>query len=397
MHRLLLRSAVYRQGGPTPAGRSIEAEGVPGGGLARPHGPEAVPVDPTLLAAFPLRRLDFEPLRDAMLMVSGDLDPGMGGRPSGLLDPANHRRTVYAEVDRQFLPGVLRTFDFANPDIHVPVRHETTVPQQALFFLNGAFAADRARALAVRLGERPGVERVRQLHRWLYQREATEREIGLGLAFVDAARADAPPPEPPVRVTPWRYGTGEYDATEHRLKAFTPFPHFTGKAWQGGEAWPGGRTGWAQLTAEGGHPGDTRAHASVRRWVAPRDAVVKVSGRLKHEPEAGDGVRAFVVSSRQGELAAATVHHGEADLGVPRVEVRMGDTLDFVVDIGEGLNSDQFLWAPVVGPVEGGGEALRVSDAAKEFDGPKSGPRQLDPWAQYAQVLLLANEFAFVD
>jgi hypothetical protein len=81
-----------------------------------------------------------------MLRVTGELDETMGGRPQDLLDASNRRRTVYGEVDRQFLPGVLRTFDFANPDLHVAVRHETTVPQQALYFLNGSFAAARARA-----------------------------------------------------------------------------------------------------------------------------------------------------------------------------------------------------------------------------------------------------------
>lgn len=68
----------------------------------------------------------------------------MAGPAVGLLEPNNHRRSVYGFVDRQFLPGVLRTFDFANPDLHVAVRHETTVPQQGLYFLNGTFAADQA-------------------------------------------------------------------------------------------------------------------------------------------------------------------------------------------------------------------------------------------------------------
>ena len=106
--------------------------------------------EPGLLARFPIHRLDFEALRDAMLAASGELDPATGGKAIDLLDAGNKRRTVYALVDRQFLPGTFRTFDFANPDIHVAVRHETTVPQQALFFLNGSFAADRAKALARR-------------------------------------------------------------------------------------------------------------------------------------------------------------------------------------------------------------------------------------------------------
>ena len=112
-------------------------------------------------------------------------------------------------MDRQFLPGVLRTFDFANPDLHVAVRHETTVPQQGLFFLNGPFAANRARVLARSVSPLSPEDRIRHLHRRLFQREARPDEIAAGLRFVaEAERApDRPvrpavgPPEP--RLEPW--------------------------------------------------------------------------------------------------------------------------------------------------------------------------------------------------
>ena len=69
------------------------------------------------------RRLDFESLRDAILSVSGKLDAKVGG-PSVALDAAPYttRRTLYAFIDRQNLPGVFRTFDFASPDAHLPQR-----------------------------------------------------------------------------------------------------------------------------------------------------------------------------------------------------------------------------------------------------------------------------------
>ncbi len=358
MHRLILSSATFQQSSPMP-----------------------------------VRRLDFEQIRDAMLAVSGELDATLGGKPKPLLDPNHVRRTLYAVVDRQFLPGTFRTFDFANPDIHVAVRHETTVPQQALFFLNGRFAAARATALAASFTNSPPDQRVRDLHRAIYQRDPTDHERAIGLRFIDAATAAAnelPPPEP-VRVTPWSYGSGEYDPETKRVKNFKPLPHFTGTAWQGSEAWPGGDTGWAQLTASGGHPGNTRAHACVRRWTAPADLTVTVSGALRHEPEAGDGVRAFVISSRQGELQAVTAHHSKTDVAVEAVELKRGDTLDFLVDIGTVLNSDQFLWAPIVSTGD------TRWNAKEDFTGPKPALIRLEPWAQYAQVLLLSNEFAFID
>jgi hypothetical protein len=378
MHRLIMASAVYQQG-------SVNSNVQSGKSLA------SADPDNRLLSHFPVRRLEFEALRDAMLAASGELDTTLGGKPVELLEAGNKRRTIYALVDRQFLPGTFRTFDFANPDIHVSVRHETTVPQQALFFLNGNFAANRAKALARRFADEPPERRVQQFHQALYQRAATKSEVAAALRFINAAKSDPPPVPPPIRQTQWRYGTGEYDESAKRLKSFTPLPHFTTSAWQGSSQWPGGETGWAQLTAAGGHPGNTRAFACVRRWVAPRDATVNITGTLKHEPEPGDGVRGFVVSSRHGELKAATVHKSKADLSATNIVVKAGDTLDFVVDIGGTLNNDQFLWAPVIS-ADG-----TNWDARAEFTGPMPAPHHLSPWEQYAQVLLLANEFAFVD
>ena len=73
------------------------------------------------------------------------------------------------------------------------------------------------------------------------------------------------------------------------------------------------------------------------------------------------------------------------------LDVRAGESIDFVVDIRDGLNSDQFLWAPVVVAGE------RRWDAAKDFSGPPRTDERLRPWEQYAQVLLLSNEMAFAD
>ena len=370
LHRRILLSAVYQ--------------------TAHQPAPEADPPH-RLLSAFPGRRLEFEQIRDAMLAVSGELSRIQGGKSAELLDASNRRRTVYAFVDRQFLPGVLRTFDFANPDLHVAVRHETSVPQQGLFFLNGPFAAERARELARRSAPRPPADRIRELHLALFQRPPSDREVATGLRFIQqAVEADAlrgKPPEP----SPWLHGFGEYDETTKRLKSFKPLPHFTGTAWQGADKLPGGETGWAQLTATGGHPGNTRAHACIRRWTAPRAATISISGTLIHEPAEGDGVRAFVLSSRHGTVASASVHHGRAELSVRSLAVEAGDTLDFLVDIGGGLGYDQFLWNPVITA------DATTWEAARGFSGPGMSTQPLDPWEQYAHVLLLTNEFAFVD
>ena len=84
-----------------------------------------------------------------MLAVGGDLDERLGGKPFDLFKrPYGGRRTLYGLVDRRYFPTVLRTFDCANPDLHIPERRETTVPQQALFFMNHPFVHDRVKSLA---------------------------------------------------------------------------------------------------------------------------------------------------------------------------------------------------------------------------------------------------------
>jgi hypothetical protein len=66
----------------------------------------------------------------------------MGGEGVSIVDaPFSMRRTIYGQVERQNLPAVFRTFDFASPDIHTPMRVNTTVPQQALFLMNSSFVA----------------------------------------------------------------------------------------------------------------------------------------------------------------------------------------------------------------------------------------------------------------
>ena len=95
------------------------------------------------------RRLEYEPLRDAMLAVSGRLDERIGGRPVELFKaPFTTRRTVYGLIDRQELPSVFRVFDIASPDASSPNRPETIVAQQALYLMNAPFVMEQARALA---------------------------------------------------------------------------------------------------------------------------------------------------------------------------------------------------------------------------------------------------------
>ena len=407
IQRMILTSATFRQAsriGTDPTAAPDEMS------VAQELDP-----DNRLLWRMTPRRLRFEELRDSLLAVSGDLEHALGGKPGELFagDDSNRRRTIYGLIDRQFLPGTLRVFDFANPDLHIGNRSETLVPQQALYFLNDPFVARRASSLADRLGAtdeaRPELQYDRRfiagLYRAVLQREPRAEELWAAEQFLsndDSPANDQPPPQ----VMAWSYGYGEVDESSGRLKSFTAMPYFSGSAWQGGAAYPDGPLGWVQLTAIGGHPGNTLQHASIRRWTAPQAATIAIESMARHEPDVSDGVRFRILSSRHGLLATAELKAAEAPLSMDALEVQAGDTIDFVVDILSELNSDQYLWSPIIRQVAvhsagqsstapGTESAMDSWDAARDFHGPS--PPRLSPQQRLAQVLLLTNEFSFID
>ena len=106
----------------------------------------ALAADPenALLGKQNRRRLEFEPLHDAMLAVSGSLDFTEGG-PSVPLFAGRTRRAVYGSIDRLEFPSLLATFDVPNPASTSPERTSTTVAPQALYLMNGPFARDAAK------------------------------------------------------------------------------------------------------------------------------------------------------------------------------------------------------------------------------------------------------------
>ncbi len=134
------------------------------------------------------RRLDLESLRDTLLYVSGRLDLKMFGRPEPITSPDNTRRTVYAIVERQSIPDVVRNFDVASPDCSTARRQVTTVPQQALYMLNSPFVASTARSLAERTrGSSPRPEkRVATLYQLALRRMPNDAETRLGVSFAQS-------------------------------------------------------------------------------------------------------------------------------------------------------------------------------------------------------------------
>jgi len=248
--------------------------------------------------------------------------------------------------------------------------------------MNHPFVAERA----VRLSR--STNRIPDLYQFLYQRDPTEEELQMALEFLrsDTIRELGNP-----NVRNWTYGYGEIDVSTKRVSLFKPLPHFNGTEYQGGEDYPDPKLGWLKLTSKGGHPGNDLKHAIVRRWTAIEDGVYSVSSRVSHEPEVGDGIHAFICHNERGVLKSATVHHSTEQLDVTSIPIWKGDTIDFIVDIRAGLNSDQFLWSATVSK-DGDN---RIWDTEKDFT-PPIGPH-LTPSQQLVQVLMLANEFMFVD
>jgi hypothetical protein len=118
---------------------------------------EARRKDPTnqYLSYFPLRRLEAESIRDAILVVSGRLDPTLYGKSipvpitsfmngrgkpsvSGPID-GEGRRSIYVETRRNFLDPMMSAFDRPIPFTTFGKRTVTNVPAQALILMNDPF------------------------------------------------------------------------------------------------------------------------------------------------------------------------------------------------------------------------------------------------------------------
>ena len=353
------------------------------------------------------QRLDLEAMRDSMLHVAGRLELGYRGRPIGTAfdDPAGTHRTMYLHVGRELLDGLFRVFDFPSPDLSSAERSRTTVPQQALFLLNSPLVIAQAGYLAARTDGDDSAARVRSLYRLALGRDPSAVEIELATSFVARGGSRRDDTAAPSRPSAWSYGYGSVDAKTRRLSSFTPLPHFTGEHWHGGASYPDAELEYLQLTATGGHAGVQPDRAAVRRWTAPVDGVISISGELAHvEEDCGDGVRGRVVSSRVGVVGEWTVHKGRTSADVERLDVQKGDTVDFVVDCRENHFCDGFGWAPTLRVAPATLRVARASEdirkewsAFEDFGGVSSTPEPIDPWSELAQVLLQSNEFLFTD
>ena len=168
-----------------------------------------------------LQRLDAESLRDAMLAVTGKLNPQIGGEPvsvardlttgrivlgkevinpgNGMIDKIGtagenaFRRSLYIESRRSRPLTVLDTFDLPLMNPNCTVRTVTTVAPQSLLLMNDAFSIEQAQALAERLQREAPEQDLSKIHRaWalLYGRVPPPLDTARSLVFLHDQRRD---------------------------------------------------------------------------------------------------------------------------------------------------------------------------------------------------------------
>ncbi len=186
LHRQIMLSATYQQ---SVAGN-----------------PQAIQVDPNndLYWRFDRRRLSAEELRDSLLAASGRLDRTHGGphslpaqetwsftqhNPFNMIDETN-KRSVYLLTLRNRRHPFFALFDGADPNATTPQRQVTTVPTQALFFLNDPFYHAQTEQIAIRLLDNPNdIARLQQLYRLAFQRLPTAQEQNAAEVFLQTYRS----------------------------------------------------------------------------------------------------------------------------------------------------------------------------------------------------------------
>ena len=195
MHRLIMNSATYQQ------------SAVSGDAATTP-----------LYAGFNRRRLEAEALRDAILLISGDLDrtPGKahafpastswGYTQHGPFNATydHQQRSIYLMTPRLKRHPFLALFDGADPNGSTPTRSQSTVPTQALYFMNDPFVHAKSQDLAVRLQKITGTpaEQIALAYAWALGRPPRDVEQAEAAEFLAAYQAElAPTPPATAKVT----------------------------------------------------------------------------------------------------------------------------------------------------------------------------------------------------
>ena len=187
--------------------------------------------DDRLLGRMPLRRLESEAMRDAVLFTTGQLsgkrfgppvpvapdevgqfiiandNRDSAGRPQGKqadLGEEALRRTVYVQVRRSMPLSILEPFDHPVMAPNCEQRATSTVPTQSLVLMNSQFVAKAAEVLAKAIQSEASSDpkagedsdaRIARIFRRILLREPTEIELAGARSLVDIAPGDMPESE----------------------------------------------------------------------------------------------------------------------------------------------------------------------------------------------------------
>lgn len=184
MHRLIMSSRTYQQ-------QSGEQRAK--GEVSQSANPALVDPENHLLWHFPVRRLEAEEIRDALLHVAGSLDNTIGGKTIPRRNREfvfNHtskdfttygstRRALYLPIIRNNLYDLFQQFDYPDPATSTGLRNSSVVSPQALLLMNSDLATNAAQTFARRLAglSSDTIARLRAAHRLAFAREATEDDL----------------------------------------------------------------------------------------------------------------------------------------------------------------------------------------------------------------------------
>ncbi|HEV3121967.1 MAG TPA: PSD1 and planctomycete cytochrome C domain-containing protein [Isosphaeraceae bacterium] len=163
LHRLIVTSAVYQEDSRFDEPRA------------------AIDLSNQYLWRRAPRRVEAEPIRDAMLSASGLLDPRMFG--PGSLDLSMRRRSLYFFIKRSELIPTMMLFDWPEHLVSIGQRGTTTTAPQALMFMNSALGRRCAESFAYRLEREPGTA-VRRGYKIAFGREPSGAEAQLAAEFL---------------------------------------------------------------------------------------------------------------------------------------------------------------------------------------------------------------------
>ncbi len=275
--------------------------------------------------------------------------------------------------------------------------------------MNSPFMQQRSTKLATATpvkGSTVDSESVQALYHRVLHRDAGPEEVEMAQRFCN----DADGLSRRAAAFVWRYGWGqvEKDAATGKISlgAFEPMPHY-GKVGQSTFRWtpekvhPSKEFGHLYIGAGNGHPG--HSWPSVMQWTSPfENQKIRISGVIKRASERGNGVRVWIISNRAGKIREELIKPASGMDLTADLEVSQDEVLSFVVESeNKNTDSDSYTWAPKIELVEADGHLSPITRADTDFCGPEGWPinraKAQTPLAQFAQVLMMSNEFQFVD